>query len=100
MTQAALPGLLARERALLLLEQTYGFWLAKAREIAMQVCREHGSVTSDDVLERLELPEGASHNVIGAIFANGAGGRFRASGYVPTRRPQGHGRRIVKWVRR
>ena len=70
-------------------------WLNNARAVAADICQDHGSVTTDDVLEKIGTPIGVHPNVIGSIFRHGA---FRRIGFQPTTRPQGHGRLIGVWI--
>ena len=68
-------------------------WLTRARCAARKICRRNGTVTSDDVLEVVGMPEGVHHNVIGAIFSKG----FIRAGFRRTRRPESHARLIGVW---
>jgi citrate lyase beta subunit len=68
-------------------------WLARARQAAVEICRRKGTVTSDDVLEAVGMPDGLHRNVIGAIFGRG----FVRVGFRRTRRPEGHARLIGVW---
>ena len=68
-------------------------WLGRAREAAREICRRKGTVTSEEGLEVVGMPEGVHHNVIGAIFQKG----FVRVGFRRTRRPEGHARLIGVW---
>ena len=85
----------AKEQALSGFEVKAGVWLNRARAVAVDICQDHGSVTTDDVLEKIGMPSGMHPNVIGSIFRRGS---FRRIGFQPTKRPQGHGRLIGVWV--
>ena len=68
-------------------------WLVNARRVAAEICKEKGFVTSDDVIERIGLPVGRTHNLVGALFHKG----FYLTGYTQTKRKVGHARRIGQW---
>jgi len=59
-------------------------WLTQAREAAVVICHKKGTVSSDDVLEAVGMPDGIHHNVIGAVFSKG----FIRVGFRRTRRPR------------
>ena len=75
-------------------EERAGWWLGQARRVAREVCREKGSVTSDDVLAVVGLPNGVHHNVVGTIFKERCWVRV---GFTQTKRPEGHARLIGVW---
>lgn len=43
-------------------------WLAKARLIALELVKEKGEITSDDVRERCPIPPGVDPRCIGPLF--------------------------------
>lgn len=43
-------------------------WLAKARLVALQLVRERGQITSDDVREKCPIPAGVDPRCIGPLF--------------------------------
>ena len=71
--------------------------LAIAQRIAAQICDEYGTVTSDDVAERMEkigLTYSGLGNASGSVFRNG----FEWTGQVTkSKRPSTHGRMIRVW---
>lgn len=90
-------GTEAKKNALASFEVRAADWLALARKTARDICRDQGTVTSDDILGEIGMPEGLHHNVVGAIFASG---EFIRVGFRRTRRPQGHARMIGVWSRK
>ena len=88
-----LAGKGAKRDALERFEVKAADWLSRARQAAREICRKKGTVTSDDVLEVVGMPQGIQHNVIGAIFQKGV---VRV-GFRRTRRPEGHARLIGVW---
>ncbi len=86
-------GLERKRGALKDFEDRAGWWLDSARKIAKDLCEKNGSVTSDDIREVMEPPEGTSSNIFGAVFNSD----FIPVGMTPTRRPGGHYRKIRVW---
>lgn len=69
-------------------------WLREARAIAEFIARRDGRVTSDDLQDRIELPEGAHVNLWGSVLR---APHFRQIGYEKSRRPEAHARVIGIW---
>jgi hypothetical protein len=90
-------GTEAKKNALASFEIRAADWLALARHTAREICRSQGTVSSDDVLAEIGMPEGFHHNVVGAIFNSR---EFVRVGFRRTRRPQGHARMIGVWSRK
>ena len=66
-------------------------WVEKARRTAREIASQRGRVTSDDLHEVCPLPDGAHHNIMGAVW-RGIG--LPVLGYETSRRPEAHGRVI------
>lgn len=61
-------GLVARDRALGILEQSQPEWLAMARAVARDLASSGGVVTVNDVREKCPPPPGSDPRIMGAIF--------------------------------
>src|SRR3990167_8881839 len=81
-----------RDDAVERLEGSRADWLASARDVARQVCREQGFVTADDVRARLPIPPQYDGRVMGAVFSKSM---FRKIGYQATMIPTSHSRPIA-----
>jgi hypothetical protein len=70
-------------------------WIYEARSIAIEIATSSGTVTINDVRERIELPEQLSPNLWGAVLR---GSDFEAIGYTQATHPSAHARvvRIYK----
>jgi hypothetical protein len=70
-------------------------WIYEARSIAIEIATNSGTVTINDVRERIELPEHLSPNLWGAVLR---GNDFEAIGYTQATHPSAHARvvRIYK----
>lgn len=66
-------------------------WVERARRVARDIAAQRGRVTSDDLHEVCPLPEGAHHNLMGAVW-RGIG--LPVLGYETSRRPEAHSRVI------
>lgn len=86
-------GQLLKDEALEAWEDKGTTWLRVARQVAHRIADERGTVTIDDVLAVVPLPDDLHHNVAGATFRKG----FRHVGYTKTKQPQGHARTIMVW---
>ncbi len=84
-------GRARRDKGLAKVSQGFGWWLDQARFLAERIAKQKGQVSSDDIHNALELPEGAHHNLMGAIFKDP---RFKPIGYTHSSRPSAHGRII------
>jgi hypothetical protein len=80
-----------RDEGLQAVSQGWDAWLAQARAVARRVAQERGKVTSDDIHTLCPLPEGAHHNLMGAVFKTTG---LVQIGWTQTERPEGHGRVI------
>lgn len=73
--------------------KAHAYELSLAREIAERLGRERVSVTIDDV--QAALPFGMElGNAAGSVFS---GDSWVCVGFVPTKRPKGHGRMVREW---
>lgn len=70
-------------------------WIAQARAIAIEVAEANGTVTINDVRERIELPDEFPQNVWGAVLRGDA---FEPVGFCQATHPSAHARvvRIYK----
>ena len=84
-------GRARRDKGLAKVSQGFGWWLEQARFAAEKIARERGRVSSDEIHESCPLPPDAHHNLMGAVFKDP---RFKPVGYLPSRRPEAHGRII------
>jgi hypothetical protein len=90
-SQLPLTGLELKERGQQSLERHP--WLKVARRMAMLICRQHGTATSDDLHRVMAKPP--HDNCYGVIFKNK---RFAPTGErIRSTRPEAHGREIRVW---
>jgi hypothetical protein len=66
-------------------------WIARARDCAIAIAREKGSVTVNDVREACPPPEGADPRIMGAVLL---APQFARIGMRPSDRRTCHGRPI------
>jgi len=59
-----------KKRALDSFEKRKGEWLWKARQIAIDICKKHGSATIDDVRRKCPPPKDTDPRIMGAVFNN------------------------------
>jgi hypothetical protein len=78
-----------KEQALDAHEERHRDWVLKARDVAVKVALDFGSVSINDVRPRCPLPEGAHPSLYGAVFRTPA---LRAAGYVVAFHRESHGR--------
>ena len=70
-------------------------WVTEARRVAAEIAHDKGSVTSDDVHKRLELPSGVHVNAWGSVFRRPY---FEWDGsWTQSERPEAHARWIRRW---
>ena len=81
-----------KEEALKLLQETRSEFLYQCKKIAISHALKNGSVTIDDVRDKIELPEGIDGRVFGAVFNNKD---FVKVGYTETKRKTSHKRPIA-----
>jgi hypothetical protein len=89
--QLALTGLELRDQGIASVSRYP--WVDRARVVALRLCMEWGTITTDDVHHIMEAPP--HDNCYGAIFK---GKRFKSTGErVRSTRPEAHGRWIEVW---
>lgn len=91
MLMTATIGQVIRDAQLNLFEQRDATFLARCRAIAAEVCRQHGSVSINDVRERVQIPAEMHPSVLGAVFKDK---KFKAVGFTLANHPQAHARVI------
>lgn len=70
-------------------------WIEKARMIATWICKDKGSVTSDDVRDKLLIPSEFNPNIMGAVLRPPY---FEWTGrMVKSTRKEAHSRMIREW---
>ena len=89
MLMTANVGQVIRDAQLNLFEQRDATFLARCRTIAAEVCRQQGSVSINDVRERIQLPANLHPSVLGAVFK---GKQFKMIGFTGANHPQAHAR--------
>lgn len=67
-------------------------WIELARLAARKVCEEWGSVTADDIRDK--LPEPPSPHCVGSVFKSGF--RFTGERRI-SKHPKNHGRELKVW---
>lgn len=88
-------GAQLRDQGIALVSAGNEDWIYQARSIAIEIATNSGTVTINDVRERIELPEQLSPNLWGAVLR---GSDFEAIGYTQATHPSAHARvvRIYK----
>ncbi len=64
-------------------------FLNECRAIAVACAQQFGTVSINDVRQRISLPKGMHPSVLGAVFK---GKRFKAVGYTEATHPSAHAR--------
>ena len=73
-------------------------WLRYAREVAVSIARERGSVCADDVRAAgVQTPPNTSANIWGSLFKDE---RFEFTGFTHSKRPEAHSNLIRLWMLR
>jgi hypothetical protein len=89
--QLALTGLELRDQGIASVSRYP--WVDRARVVALRLCMEWGTITTDDVHHVMEDPP--HNNCYGAIFKDK---RFVWTGeWVQSKRPEAHARVIRVW---
>jgi hypothetical protein len=78
-----------KDQALDALEDRHRDWVLNARDVAVKVALDFGSVSINDVRPRCPLPDGAHPSLYGAIFRTPV---LRPAGYVVAFHRESHGR--------
>ena len=85
----------ARDRGIARVSAKNATFLEALRSVARMICRQKGSVTSDDLREWVsrhpEVGEPSHFNVYGAIFHRS---EFEPGEFVVSKQVRGHGNRI------
>lgn len=84
-------GIRRRDAGLEKVTRNFNWWLDEAREVAYQIAKQKGQVTSDDIQSACPIPAGAHHNLMGAVLRDK---RFKPVGYMKSARPAAHARVI------
>jgi hypothetical protein len=82
-------GQIIRDAQLDLFEQRDADFLVRCRVVAAEVCRQRGSVSINDVRERVQIPAHLHPSVLGAVFRTK---QFVKVGLVEANHPQAHAR--------
>jgi len=83
----------AKTKGIALVATHNAAWLEEARAIAREICRQSGSVTAEDVRDKIHTAPNHP-NAWGAIFKST---EFTPIGFEPGRHVQGHCRVIRRW---
>ena len=78
-----------RDTQLSLFEARDAVFLARCRAIAADICRQQGSVSINEVRQRVDIPAGMHPSVLGAVFKSK---KFKAIGFTEATHPQAHAR--------
>lgn len=89
MHATALNGHQLKERQLDIFEQRDHEFLARCRSLAVLICRQHGTVSINDIRQFIEVPPGVHPSVLGAVFRTK---QFKKVGLVEASHPQAHAR--------
>lgn len=65
-TEAAKSG--AKQAVIDFAKNERADWLLKARDLAYRIALAEGSVTADQIHERLPIPEGIDRRIVGSVF--------------------------------
>jgi hypothetical protein len=66
-------------------------FLARCRALAVEICRQQGTVCINDIRAQITLPAEMHPSVLGAVFRSK---QFKAIGYTEATHPQAHARVI------
>lgn len=78
-----------RDRQLDFFEVRDEEFIAHCRNVAMAIADEHGSVSINDVRERVAIPHGKHPSVFGAVFKSK---QFKPIGFTEATHPAAHAR--------
>ena len=84
-------GQQARNIQLDIFEQREPEFLADCRNLAVQICRQHGEVSINDIRKHISVPSGVHPSVLGAVFRTK---QFRKVGLCEASHPEAHARII------
>lgn len=81
------------------LERRWPELTKRLRAVALQLAREKGEITADDVHQAHPIPAGVDGRIMGVVFKDK--GVWRKTGrYIPTSRKSAHGRPVPVWALR
>lgn len=89
--QNASVGRAIRDNQLDLFELRDREFLERCRSLAVQICRQKGTVSINDIRELVSAPPGVSPAVFGAVFK---GKQWEVVGITQATHPQAHARLI------
>lgn len=82
-------GQIIKEAQLALFESRDKEFLAECRAVAVQICQEFGTVSINDIRQRVAIPAEMHPSVLGAVFRNK---QFEACGFTEATHAQAHAR--------
>jgi hypothetical protein len=65
------------------MEEKQSFWLNQARQTAIEVIRQHGQVSADDIHNLCPVPDDIEPRIMGCVFKTS---QFKRIGYVAGKR--------------
>ena len=89
--QSVQMGRALRDCQLALFDIRHAEFLDRCRALAVEVCREKGSVSINDIRERITVPPGCHPSVFGSVFKNKM---FISVGITEAAHPEAHARLI------
>jgi hypothetical protein len=84
-------GRALRDAQLDLFQARDAVFLARCRALAVEICRQQGTVCINDIRAQITLPAEMHPSVLGAVFRTK---QFQACGYTEATHPQAHARVI------
>lgn len=84
-------GASLRDSQLALFETRDAEFLDRCRTLAVEVCRQQGSVSINDIRDRMSIPAQMHPSVLGAVFRSK---QFQAIGFTEATHKQAHARVI------
>jgi len=82
-------GRVIRDSQLDLFQARDAVFLARCRALAVEVARQQGTVSINDIRAGIQLPAEMHPSVLGAVFKTK---QFQACGYTEATHPQAHAR--------
>lgn len=82
-------GRALRDSQLALFEIRQAEFLESCRALAIEVCKRKGTVSINDIRERIAVPPGVHPSVLGSVFKRGL---FSVVGFTEATHPQAHAR--------
>jgi len=89
--QAEQIGRVLRDAQLDLFEHRDTAFLSRCRALAVEICRQQGTVSINDIRAQLQIPADMHPSVLGAVFRNK---QFQKVGLIEAIHPQAHARVI------